>query len=99
MSVADTIGEPLLVPGQTPVARAARVEQILALAGPDPDSAPSYPHQFSGGQRQRISSAKVLANRPRILLADDPVSALEVSVHAQMLNLLADLVDEYALTL
>ena len=101
MRVADIIAEPLLVPGRTLDARGreAAVHEMLGLVGLDADSATRYPHQFSGGQRQRISIARALVNRPSILVADEPVSALDVSVRAQVLNLIADLVDEYALTL
>ncbi|NLA55476.1 MAG: ABC transporter ATP-binding protein [Corynebacterium humireducens] len=77
----------------------ARVLEVLAEVGLPPDAAERYPHQFSGGQRQRISIARAVAGRPEILLADEPVSALDVSVRAQVLELLDRLVDEYGLTL
>ncbi|RNE49611.1 ATP-binding cassette domain-containing protein [Corynebacterium alimapuense] len=76
-----------------------RINQVLAEVGLAPDSAERYPHQFSGGQRQRISIARAVAGRPEVLLADEPVSALDVSVRAQVLELLDRLVKDYGLTL
>lgn len=78
---------------------AAAVEAMLFRVGLEADSAGRYPHQFSGRQRQRISIARAPVNRPGILLADEPVCALDVSVRALVLNLIAEMVQEYSLTL
>ncbi|MGH3652031.1 dipeptide ABC transporter ATP-binding protein [Glutamicibacter sp.] len=101
MRVRDIIAEPLLVPGQKADSAKYRkmVAEMLGSVGLPADAAERFPHQFSGGQRQRISIARALICEPRVLVADEPVSALDVSVRAQVLNLLSDLVDDYQLTL
>ncbi|MET0133076.1 MAG: ATP-binding cassette domain-containing protein [Kibdelosporangium sp.] len=95
MRVRDIICEPL---GRN-ADRGSRLRELLDAVGLPQDAANRYPHQFSGGQRQRISIARALAPHPKVLVADEPVSALDVSVRAQILNLLADLVERYDLTL
>jgi len=90
-TVGDSIAEGLRVHGLDRRQIEARVEEVLATVGLEPYHARRYPHQFSGGQRQRIGIARALAVRPRFLVADEPVSALDVSIQSQILNLLRDL--------
>ena len=100
MTVGDIIGEPFDIhPEVAPKGdRRGRVRELLDVVGLNPEYINRYPHQFSGGQRQRIGIARGLALRPEIIVADEPVSALDVSVQAQVVNLMEKLQDEFGLS-
>jgi oligopeptide transport system ATP-binding protein len=100
MKVGDIIGEPIKVHGVEPDARKrdSRVRELLSVCGLDPKFADRYPHEMSGGQRQRVGIARALALEPEFIVCDEAVSALDVSIQAQIVNLLEDLREKFKLT-
>lgn len=95
-----SVAEPLLATADlSREARNSAVVDMLGRVGIDPDAAQRYPHEFSGGQRQRIAIARALVTRPSLLVADEPVASLDVSVQAQILNLLMDIHEEFGLSM
>lgn len=99
MTVGAIVEEPLKIHGMgTADSRKARVRELLTKVGILPEAINQYPHEFSGGQRQRIGIARAIALKPKLIIADEPVSALDVSIQSQVLNLLNDIREEMKLT-
>ena len=100
MTAGNIIGEPLIVHGlvDNKVEYKERVSELLNNVGLNPYMADRFPHEFSGGQRQRIGVARALSVDPKFIVCDEPVSALDVSIQAQIINLLEDLQDQFNLT-